>query len=95
MARTADFDLAAFEKTMQEPPPVSIRLHPRKSALPEWGGNWQSEQVRWHPQGYYLSERPSFTLDPLWHAGAYYVQEAASMFLYEGAGAAVSAARLS
>jgi len=37
--------------------------------------------VPWSSKGYYLSERPSFTLDPLFHAGAYYVQEASSMFL--------------
>lgn len=39
--------------------------------------------IPWHPQGFYLSERPFFTLDPTFHAGAYYVQEASSMFLYE------------
>ncbi len=39
--------------------------------------------IPWHPQGFYLSERPVFTLDPLFHAGAYYVQEASSMFIYE------------
>ncbi len=39
--------------------------------------------VPWSSQGYYLSERPSFTADPLFHAGAYYVQEASSMFLEE------------
>jgi len=37
--------------------------------------------VPWSSYGYYLNERPSFTLDPLLHAGAYYVQEASSMFL--------------
>lgn len=37
--------------------------------------------VAWCPFGSYLSERPSFAHDPLWHAGAYYVQEAASMFI--------------
>ncbi|MCC6287868.1 MAG: RNA methyltransferase [Chitinophagaceae bacterium] len=37
--------------------------------------------VPWCSTGYYLPERPSFTLDPLFHAGAYYVQEASSMFL--------------
>lgn len=37
--------------------------------------------VPWSSYGYYLSERPSFTLDPLLHAGAYYVHEASSMFL--------------
>ncbi len=38
--------------------------------------------VPWCPYGFYLAERPSFTLDPLLHAGAYYVQEASSMFLF-------------
>ncbi len=38
-------------------------------------------EVSWCRNGYYLTERPVFTLDPLFHAGAYYVQEASSMFL--------------
>ena len=37
--------------------------------------------VPWCRQGYYLDERPSFITDPLFHAGAYYVQDASSMFL--------------
>ena len=37
--------------------------------------------VPWCESGAYLSERPTFAHDPLWHAGAYYVQEAASMFI--------------
>ena len=37
--------------------------------------------VPWSPYGFYLRERPSFTFDPLFHAGCYYVQEASSMFL--------------
>ncbi len=73
-----------FEGALSSPPPVSIRLHPVKadpqSAIP----NPQSAiPIPWHPLGYYLSERPAFTFDPYWHAGAYYVQEASSMFLYE------------
>ena len=40
-------------------------------------------KVPWCEYGFYLNERPAFTLDPLLHAGAYYVQEASSMFLYE------------
>ena len=58
-------------------PSVSIRLNPAKapvSALPY-------EQVPWCADGYYLPERPAFTFDPLLHAGAYYVQDASSMFL--------------
>lgn len=37
--------------------------------------------IPWCKQGFYLPQRPSFVLDPLWHAGAYYVQEASSMFV--------------
>ena len=39
------------------------------------------KKVPWCPEGYYLSGRPQFTFDPLFHAGCYYVQEAASMFI--------------
>jgi hypothetical protein len=35
-----------------------------------------SEAVSWCAWGKYLAQRPVFTLDPLLHAGAYYVQEA-------------------
>lgn len=58
---------------------VSIRTNPAKpidvSHLP-LGAN-----VPWCAQGHYLTTRPVFTTDPLFHAGAYYVQEASSMFL--------------
>ncbi len=38
--------------------------------------------IGWNPQdGSYLEERPNFTLDPLMHAGCYYVQEASSQFV--------------
>src|SRR5215203_1360740 len=37
--------------------------------------------IPWSACGYYLPRRPSFTFDPLFHAGLYYVQEASSMFL--------------
>lgn len=42
-----------------------------------------TDTVAWCKYGRYLAERPSFTLDPLFHAGAYYVQEASSMFLWQ------------
>jgi NOL1/NOP2/sun family putative RNA methylase len=63
---------------------TSVRLNPQK--IGNWQlaiGNDQLEKVPWNSNGYYLTERPSFTLDPLFHAGAYYVQEASSMFLEE------------
>lgn len=37
--------------------------------------------VPWTSHGFYLAERPSFTFDPAFHGGLYYVQEASSMFL--------------
>ncbi|MEQ9099670.1 MAG: rRNA methyltransferase [Imperialibacter sp.] len=58
--------------------PTSIRINPTKFHAPVL-----LERVPWSSHGYYLEERPSFTLDPLMHAGAYYVQEASSMFLEE------------
>ena len=74
-----------FERYLQsfeEEPPVSIRVNPRKMAE----GRWQIAEgtpVPWCRNGYYLQKRPNFTMDPLLHAGCYYVQEAASMFLDE------------
>lgn len=41
----------------------------------------QLTKIPWTESGYYLETRPSFTFDPLFHAGNYYVQEASSMFL--------------
>lgn len=69
----------AFEKSMNEPAPISIRLNPAKPS-PAFR---QMETVAWHPHGRYLPERPIFTLDPIFHAGGYYVQEASSMFVFE------------
>ena len=37
-------------------------------------------KVPWNPLGYHLPERPVFTLDPLFHAGCYYVQDASAQF---------------
>ena len=43
----------------------------------------ETRNVKWCKHGYYLPKRPSFTFDPLFHAGTYYVQEASSMFLWQ------------
>jgi len=56
--------------------PTSIRLNPFKISPIK-----TDSQVPWCPEGYYLDTRPSFTFDPLFHAGCYYVQEASSMFI--------------
>lgn len=62
--------------SLQENSPVSFRVNPEKQI-----DTTGLEKVSWSQYGYYLRERPVFTLDPLFHAGAYYVQEASSMFL--------------
>ncbi len=55
---------------------TSIRYNTRKN-LPDD----IARHIPWCNAGQYLKERPIFTLDPLLHAGGYYVQEASSMFL--------------
>ena len=64
-----------------EAPPVSIRLNPFKQKQIQDVFPVQAQQVPWCRNAYYLPSRPDFTHDPLLHAGAYYVQEASSMFL--------------
>lgn len=54
--------------------PVSIRLNPFKFR------DIPGTQVPWNSYSRILPERPSFTLDPLFHAGAYYVQDSSAMF---------------
>jgi 16S rRNA C967 or C1407 C5-methylase (RsmB/RsmF family) len=61
-------------------PEVSIRLNPRKGKTLSIE-NLDVEACPWCPDAYYLHERPAFTFDPLLHAGAYYVQEASSMYV--------------
>ena len=63
---------------LSQQPSVSIRLNPSKlkaCPFPE------AAPVAWSPYGYLLKERPVFTLDPLFHAGCYYVQDTSAMFV--------------
>lgn len=55
---------------------TAIRLNPFKGlAGPE------GTPVPWSPYGRILEQRPVFTLDPLFHAGCYYVQDSSAMFV--------------
>ncbi len=69
-------DASLFINALQQEVKTSVRINPHKFSLTH-----QQEQIAWSKQAYFLNERPNFALDPLWHAGAYYVQEASSMFL--------------
>jgi 16S rRNA C967 or C1407 C5-methylase (RsmB/RsmF family)/NOL1/NOP2/fmu family ribosome biogenesis protein len=71
------FDRENFSKThVEAASPTSIRINPFKKTVIKTDG-----QVPWCNEGHYLNTRPSFTFDPLFHAGSYYVQEASSMFI--------------
>ena len=76
--------LVAFS-AFSAPASVSVRRNPFKlECAPEFsleGRVLQCRPVRWSPYGIMLDERPQFTLDPVFHAGAYYVQDSSSMFV--------------
>lgn len=65
-----------FVEALNVDAPTSIRCSKYKSSIEK-----ESSFVLWSSRGYYLNQRPSFTFDPLFHAGCYYVQEASSMFI--------------
>ncbi len=71
------FDEEPFLRAHELPAITSVRLHPLKHS----SAFAAEEIVPWCSEGRYLGQRPVFTLDPFYHAGAYYVQEASSMFL--------------
>lgn len=73
-----------FEKSLVESESTtSIRLNRQKinMFLDNSKLKTDGDTVGWCDDGIYLKERPQFTLDPLLHSGAYYVQEASSMFI--------------
>jgi len=78
--RWREEDVALLLRGLEAEPSVSIRLNPRVMP-PEAAPLYADGRVPWCKEGIYLSQRPLFTADPLLHAGAYYVQEASSMFL--------------
>jgi 16S rRNA C967 or C1407 C5-methylase (RsmB/RsmF family)/NOL1/NOP2/fmu family ribosome biogenesis protein len=91
----AGFDKEAFIQVHESGEQVtSVRVNAAKASMVngEWSKghipfkighleNSSAQKIPWSSDGYYLPERPAFIFDPLIHAGAYYVQEASSMFL--------------
>lgn len=70
-----DNALVAFS-AFDAPASVSVRRNPFKD-----GRTPEGRDVAWCAHGRLLAERPQFTLDPHFHAGAYYVQDSSSMFV--------------
>ena len=82
ISKAPGFDRDAFESVHASGEQVtSIRINPAKISDLKFQMSNVKSQIPWSSYGYYLPQRPSFTLDPLFHAGCYYVQEASSMFL--------------
>lgn len=75
-----DSFIAAHQSTAS----VSVRFNSMKVPSSEmlFTSSIKGDPVPWCNNAFYLNERPSFTLDPLFHGGAYYVQEASSMFIH-------------
>ena len=75
----------AFVEALSEEPSVSVRVNSQRSTVDSQQSidGIQLSTVKWCEWGRYLSERPKFTYDPMFHAGAYYVQEASSMFVWQ------------
>ena len=69
-------EFTKLECALQEESPVSIRVNKMKSF-----SHQENNSVPWCSTGFYLNKRLTFTFDPLFHAGCYYVQEASSMFV--------------
>lgn len=69
-----------FLNSILKPFQTSVRIHPVKGQNVELP---LDVNVPWCESGFYLKGRPKFTLDPLFHAGAYYVQESSSMFIWQ------------
>src|SRR5690554_3393171 len=81
LAEDPEFDFEAFRRVHESDAQVTtIRINPHKP-LPSSADEDLGDRVPWCGTGFYLPERPVFTLDPFFHAGCYYVQEASSMFL--------------
>lgn len=88
-----DMEAESFLHAMQQPPAVAVKINRRKpvsvsdiirsfpadNLLPD---EVAVEKVGWCASGFYLPTRPQFTLNPLLHAGCFYVQDPSSM-IYE------------
>lgn len=74
---------AEAASAFEEPASVSVRLNPAKVSSDFAKAHFGTgiEQVPWCSFGYFLEERPRFTLDPLFHAGCYYVQDSSAMYV--------------
>ena len=72
------FDAARFLESHQHPPVNSYRINTKKISSSPFEN---ATPVPWCNNGFYNEHRPRYAHHPYWHGGAFYVQEASSMFL--------------
>jgi len=72
---------------MGEDPSVSVRVNTAKLPKGLSSSDFVKEnfgviprRVKWNENAFLLPQRPEFIFDPLFHAGAYYVQDSSAMF---------------
>lgn len=75
--RDIGIDADALTSALLTDPSVAVRPNLQKSFSPVG----EADPVPWCRHGYYLATRPAFTFDPLFHSGAYYVQDPSSMII--------------
>lgn len=78
-ALMGDEEYQELSVALEQEPPASVRLNSKFPGLAACSSI--SGRIPWAAEGYYLNQRLTFTFDPLFHAGCYYVQEASSMFV--------------
>lgn len=84
MEKSLQHEWSSFIDAFSKEATTSIRINVKKKKIT------LPNPVLWADSGYYLDKRPSFTLDPTFHAGTYYVQEASSMLLEQAIKQAVN-----
>lgn len=72
-------ELAGLADALAGKPSVSVRVNRRKVADAVPVGT--KRRVPWCGNGFVMEERSAFTFDPALHQGAFYVQDASSMFI--------------
>lgn len=87
IGRLPGIDVESFARAMGEAPSVGIRVNAAKGVADAGAAGYPGcERVPWASNGFHIAERPRFTLNPLLHAGGFYVQDPSSM-VYERLGA--------
>lgn len=71
-----------FIEAIEREPKPSIRINTKKAQGKDVDvAKDKAQDIPWNSDGMWLNQRPQYTMDPMFHAGVYYPQEASSQFL--------------